>query len=115
MNINSIYQSNSDYLKAQDIPPGREVNVKVSNAEIIKMDDKDKIALSFEGKEKRLVLNKTNAVAISHVYGEDALAWRGKDIILYSTKVDYAGQMVDAIRVRVVNNSQDDISLDDFI
>ena len=63
---------------------------------------KKKIALSFQNKEKSLVLNKTNAIAIAHVYGPECKDWLGKQIILYSTKVDYAGQMVDAIRVRVV-------------
>lgn len=105
MKVTDIYQSNSNYLKAQDLPAGREIPVIVASYEVTELDGKPKIVLSFQGKEKTLVLNKTNAAAIAHVYGDDADHWNGKQILLYSTKVDYAGQMVDAIRVRVVDNS----------
>lgn len=96
-----MYQSNSDYLKAEQLPPGREVGVTISGYELIELDNKKKVLLKFQGKEKGLVLNKTNAVAISHVYGPDCNLWAGQPLFLFSTKVDYAGQMVDAIRVRV--------------
>ena len=101
MNINELYSSGSDYLKAENLPRGIEVPVTIASYEIVELDGKKKMALRFSGKEKGLVLNKTNAMTISHVYGPDSDDWIGKKIFIYSTKVDYAGQMVDAIRARV--------------
>lgn len=51
-------------------------------------------------KEKRLVLNKTNAMAIAEVWGRETDAWVGKRITLYPTRVSAFGSEVDAIRVR---------------
>jgi hypothetical protein len=101
INVESVYQSKSNFLKAADLPAGKQVKVVIKSCELIQMDDKDKVNVHFEGKEKTLMLNKTNSGAISHVYGADTDGWTGKEIFLYSTKVDYAGQMVDAIRVSV--------------
>ena len=100
MNIDDIYSSESTFLKAQELPQGKEVPVQIAGFEIIDLDNKKKVCLKFQGKEKGLVLNKTNAVTISSAYGGDCNLWQGKTIFLFSTKVDYAGQMVDAIRVR---------------
>jgi len=106
MNVNEIYQSNSDYLKATDIPAGREAKVIIAACAMVQMDNngekQTKLALSFHGKEKKLLLNKTNAGTISHVHGPDTDNWIEKEIIMFSTQVDFAGQMVDAIRLRVV-------------
>ena len=101
MNINDIYASESNYLKAEHLPPGVEAPAVIESFEEIELDNKKKVALRFQGKERSLVLNKTNAMTIGHVYGPELGAWIGKKIYLFSTKVDYAGQMVDAIRVRV--------------
>ncbi len=53
-------------------------------------------------KEKRLVLNKTNARTIAAMYGWEADAWKGKRITLYPTRCDAFGKTVDCIRVRDV-------------
>ena len=55
--------------------------------------------LKFRDKDTRLVLNKTNATLIGSIHGDDTDDWLGKDIKLYACKVNFAGQMVDAIRV----------------
>jgi hypothetical protein len=109
MNINEIYASQSSFLKAEHLPPGIEVPVTIESFEETELDGKKKIVLKFQGKEKGLALNKTNAMTIAHVHGPEVQGWLGKSIFLYSTKVDYSGQMVDAIRVRVaVQQAQDD-------
>lgn len=51
-------------------------------------------------KEKRLVLNKTNALVIAKIYGYEADDWRGKRITLYPTTCDAFGEQKDCIRVR---------------
>ncbi len=100
MNVNEIYASNSEWLKAEHLPQGKEIRVTIESDEVVELDGKKKLAIRFAGKEKALVLNKTNSTTIAAAYGPESTAWRGKVIFLYSTKVDYAGQMVDAVRVR---------------
>jgi hypothetical protein len=55
----------------------------------------------LQGKDKGLVLNKTNANNIAAVYGDDTDDWIGGGIQLFPTMVDYQGRSVEAIRVRV--------------
>ena len=65
-------------------------------------NDKRMLKLHFQGQEKGLLLNKTNAMTIADALGENTDYWVQKPIILYPTKVDFAGKMVDAIRIRPV-------------
>lgn len=51
-------------------------------------------------KEKRLVLNKTNATTIAKIHGYEVDNWRGKRITLYPTQAQSFGKTVDCIRVR---------------
>ena len=51
-------------------------------------------------KEKRIVLNKTNATAIAFLYGNEIDDWTGKRITIYPTKAQAFGKIVDCIRVR---------------
>ena len=53
-------------------------------------------------KEKRLVLNKTNAKAIAGLYGWETNEWAGKRITLYATQCQAFGETVDCIRVRPI-------------
>lgn len=104
INVDNYFQSASNALKASDLPTGVKARVVVESCEEIMFreddgKDKAKLKLSFVGKEKGLILNKTNAMTISHVYGPSVSEWYGKEIFLYSTKVDFGGQMVDAIRI----------------
>lgn len=102
INVEQYYKSETNWLSAGDLPKGNKIPVVVS--EITEVDfgnDGKKLGLRFEGKEKGLVLNKTNAKSISYVYGPDTDDWVGKEILLYSTMVDFAGKDVPAIRVDV--------------
>jgi hypothetical protein len=56
---------------------------------------------SSDGKERGLVLNKTNGEAIAADFGWNTDNWTGKVIELFPAKTQFNGQMVDAIRVRV--------------
>lgn len=104
VDVNKYYESKSSTLKASDLPPGRDVPVIISGIEEAEFDDDSKkvkkLVLKFQGKEKGLALNKTNATTIAAAYGPETNMWTGKKVFLYSTKVDFGGQMVDAIRVR---------------
>jgi len=51
-------------------------------------------------KEKRLVLNRTNAKTIAKLYGPEVDDWAGKQITLFPTTTQAFGDTVDCIRVR---------------
>lgn len=93
----------SEYLKAADLQE-QNVRVVMSHVEIKEVGDDRKPILYFQGKEKGLVLNKTNANNIALVYGDDTDEWTGKELVLFPTMVDYQGRSVDAIRVRAPSN-----------
>ena len=90
----------SQYLKAADLG-GREIRVTMGRAERETIGTDKKIVLYFKGKEKGLVLNKTNANTIGDGYGDDTDDWFDQPLILFSVKTDYQGKVVDAIRCRV--------------
>lgn len=89
----------SKYLKASDLQ-GREVKVVMGNVEREKIGDDTKPVLYFKGKEKGIVLNKTNAGTISDAYGDDTEDWVDQEIILFSVMVDFQGKVGPAIRCR---------------
>ena len=91
----------SKYLKAADLND-QNVNVTMSHVDMEDVGDAEKKpVLYFNGKQKGVVLNKTNGRVISHAYGDETEDWRGKTLILYPAMVDFRGDMVEAIRVRI--------------
>ena len=98
MKINELFRSKKS-LSAADLG-GKAVRVTIESVEVQKFDEGDKPVLHFVGKDKTMVLNKTNALRIVEATGTDESDdWTGWSIILYPTKVDYAGKRVDAIRI----------------
>lgn len=89
----------SKYLKASDLN-GREVKVIMANVEREKIGDDNKPVLYFKGKDKGVVLNKTNAATIGDAYGDDTDDWYDQEIILFSVMVDFQGKVGPAIRMR---------------
>lgn len=88
------------YLKAQDLQ-GRTIPVTIADCRMEDLGGEEKPVLYFEGKERGLVLNKTNASFLVDAYGDETSQWRGRPIELYPARVQFQGRMVDAIRVRV--------------
>jgi hypothetical protein len=104
MNINGAFPSN--YLKAADLA-GRRALVTISHVKMEDIGDDHKPVLYFQGKEKGMVLNRTNANMIAEITNEEETErWAGKAIVLFSTKVDFQGRRVDAIRVDRPANGQ---------
>lgn len=104
MSLNDIYGGNSSWLKAEDLKGAKPV-VVIANAEIRENtyngETKKQIVLSFEGKEKVLGLNFTNASKIAELTGSDNyLEWIGTAIKLYTdtTKLQ-DGRSVPCIRI----------------
>ena len=99
MNINDVFPSN--YLKASDLG-GRKLKLTIEKVELEKVGSDQKPVLYFVGKEKGLVLNKTNAQVIASSHSPETDGWEGKEIAIYPAKVQFQNQMVDAIRVEGV-------------
>lgn len=90
----------SKYIKADDLQ-NREVRVVMQNCEREKIGDDTKPVLYFKGKEKGLVLNKTNAGTISAAYGDDTEDWFDQPLILFSIMTGFQGKIGPAVRCRV--------------
>ena len=102
MKISAAFPSN--WLKAEDLGgQPRIVTVRACVMEELGQGrDKDKKpVLYFEKGPKGFVLNVTNANTIKKAYGDDTANWIGKPIEIYPTQVEFKGDMVDAIRIRV--------------
>jgi hypothetical protein len=100
MDVSSYAESKSSFLKAADLK-GHEVKVVIDSVEEAEFDNGNKLVLKFAGKEKGLVLNITNLRRIVDRYGSETTAWNGKPVVLYEEKVEFGGNLVPAIRVRV--------------
>ena len=99
MQISSAFPSN--YVKAADLK-GNNVIVVMARVEMEKIGNDEKPVLYFQGKDKGLVLNRTNSNNIAHLYGDDTDDWAGREIVLFPAMVDFQGKTVEAIRVRGV-------------
>lgn len=94
----------SKYLKAGDLPEDGTYPLtieKVTIEEIGVSKDK-KPVIHFEETDKAMVCNKTNGNTIKKVLGsDDTDDWTGKTIHLYRAEVEFQGDMVEAIRVKL--------------
>ncbi len=88
MDIRASFKST--YLKASDIPEGQFVPVTIDRVEEANMAQEGnpadiKPVMYFVGKEKGMVLNKTNSEAIAASYGYETEEWAGKRVSIYIT------------------------------
>lgn len=91
----------SSFLKASDLG-GAMVTVTIGTVTMEKVSEsEEKPCIHFDGKDKGLILNKTNAAVLVNAYGDESNHWTGKPIQLFSAQVSFQGRMVDAIRVRI--------------
>ena len=99
-NINDAFPSN--YLKASDLG-GAQPTVTIDRVEFepVGREREMKPIVYFEGKEKGIVLNKTNAKNIANLVGSfQTEEWVGFRIRLYATNVEFQGETVEAIRIK---------------
>ena len=91
----------SKYLKAHDLPNDRSVvAVVIEGLSSARFDDgMERPVLMFKDRQKGLVLNKTNAMAIADKFGDDMEKWIGCPIGLYADRTPFREKIVDCIRV----------------
>ncbi len=100
MNIDSAFPSN--YLKASDLGDKSPlVTIDRVEVEPIGRDKEIKPVIYFQGKEKGLVLNKTNAKKIAELAGsKDTEDWAGCQVRIYATETEFGGETVECIRIK---------------
>jgi hypothetical protein len=91
----------SKYLKASDLN-GSQPTLKIESVlkEEVGRDNQQKMVTYFEGRQKGLVLNKTNSNTLTYKFGDDTDEWIGKSVQLYSEPVYFQGKTTDGLRVR---------------
>lgn len=89
----------SKYLKASDLHGGA-VKLTIADVKWETIGDERKLIVYFNGTDKGLVLNKTNANRIAFMHGKDYDTWGGKVIEAYQDMVEMQGRTVEAVRVR---------------
>jgi len=110
MLMNEAYPS--AFLKSADVKgmPGGEVTVEIESCEsetIGQGDDTNALpVLRFVGKSAGLVVNKTNSNALVAAFGNNTDDWKGETIVVYSTQVQFKGELVDGLRVRIPKREQ---------
>lgn len=107
MNINQI--KNSRYLSRGDVGGGILVTIKDITQEDVAMEgepEKLRWCMGFVEKEKKLVLNTTNAQLIAqYLKSEETDNWIGHKVVLYDDPtIAFGGKLVGGIRARAPKN-----------
>ena len=95
------------YLKAEDLQ-GKAIRVTIEHValEDFKGDkgNEKRLVVHFAGKDKTLLLNRTNADALAAIFGDDYDDWAGP-VVLYPDTTMFGGKRVPCLRVRAVKGA----------
>ena len=110
----------SKYFSVSDLH-GEQPRRKIGKVDVAELKEKDgstkrKFVVFFEGEDKALVLNKTNAQKLAQTYGKDRTMWVGAVVELYSemTSLGKEGVRVRPLR-KPATPAQPDPELNDAI
>ena len=104
-NLMKISQRFEDrYLRAEDLSDP--IVVTINSVDEVTIGDDERIIIEFSDCEKLLPLNKTNALNLAEMLGDDTDDWSGKRIEVYKEKVMFQGKRVPAVRVREPKQAQ---------
>jgi hypothetical protein len=96
--FNEAFKGN--FMKAADLGgKARRYTIKSIGPE--EVGGEDKIVMRFDGEDRALVLNKTNATTLKGAWGEEMDDWVGNAVVLKPDKTDFQGKRVDCIRLAV--------------
>ena len=101
----------SKYLGASDLK-GQRPRHTIGKVDVAELKEKDgttkpKRIVYFEGEDKALVVNKTNAVKLAMAFGKDSRDWVGARVELYSemTNLGKDGVRLQPLRLRTAAKS----------
>ena len=88
------------YLVAADLKD-REVKVQINQVREGEVGGEMKPVMYFVGKEKGLVMNKTNWNTVTEIAGTDESdEWTGQDVVLFATETEFQGKRVPCLRLK---------------
>lgn len=88
-----------NYLKASDIK--EPLSLTITGVKVQRLEERDKLIVSFDETDKGFVLNKINTNRIIEWVGDkETDNWAGTKITLLATTVEYDGKDVPCIRVK---------------
>jgi hypothetical protein len=98
------------FLKQEDLQ-GKAVKAVIASVEPEEVKDTDsgklerKLVMHFAGKDKALILNRTNCESLEEICGTDDYgAWVGHAVVLYvDPSVMFGGKRVGGLRIRSVS------------
>ena len=84
--VSEIGSYQSPWLRGEDLGgQSRRVKVERASVEEIRQADgtnQQRIVVTFVGKQKKLICNKTQAMALATALGDDTAGWVGRDVYL---------------------------------
>jgi hypothetical protein len=98
------------FLKTEDLQ-GRAATVTIEEVAIaeVKNDDgtQKKLVAHFVGKDKALILNRTNCEVLEEIIGTDDYgAWGGHRVVIYPTTTKFGPKTVPCLRIRAVRAAE---------
>jgi hypothetical protein len=98
VDINQAFPSN--FLKASDLKGPTRATIARVGYQVVR--NENKLVAEFKnGVSKPLILNKTNSRTIAKSYGGETDRWVNRPVELFQAMVDFQGNPVEAVRVRV--------------
>lgn len=95
--VSQMYPDVGQYYKAEDL--SGPVSLEIQGLETDDTFGSEELILLFKGSDKKLRLNKTNALSMAEKLGDEATEWIGKTIQIVAVPVTYQGRKVKGIRV----------------
>lgn len=94
------------FLKTEDLQ-GRSVRVVIEAVQVEDVKGEDgvekKLVAHFVGKDKALILNRTNCESIEQIVGsDDYAAWGGHTVVLFPTTTKFGPKTVPCLRIRAL-------------
>jgi hypothetical protein len=97
------------FLKQEDLQ-GKSAKVVIESVNVEDVKDADsgktekKLVAHFLGKDKSLILNRTNCETLEEICGtDDYAAWAGRPVVLFvDPTVKFGGKTVGGLRIRAV-------------
>jgi hypothetical protein len=100
------------FLKAEDLQ-GKVVNIAIDRVSLESVKDQEsgkdeqKLVAHFAGKDKGLILNRTNADALNAIFGTDDYDfWRGVVQLFVDPNVRFGNRTVAGLRIRAAGGVQ---------
>lgn len=97
MKVSKVF--GNTYMSAEHVTPqGDTYTIAAVVEEAVGTDQRH--VIYFDDCDMGLPLNKTNALAIAELHGDETNEWRGKQITLYRSSTFFQGRNTPCIRAR---------------